>query len=162
MEKLKPAALNPRQIASLIDKTQWAHEFDWDTLVKLSRYFTAYNATRGQVIFYEGAQADYMGLIVEGAIRISKTDALNQARPLAILKTSQTFGELSLIDGAPRSGLAEAIEDTCFVITTKRKLLELADVNAQLAFRVLWKISETLSMRLRHTSFKVLDAPNQD
>jgi CRP-like cAMP-binding protein len=159
MEKIKAINFSARAVAELIDKTNWANDFQWSDILLMGQYFTAYKAERGQVIFYEGAKADYMGLIVTGEIRISKTGADNQVRALALLKKSQTFGELSLIDGAPRSGLAEATMKTQFVITTKRQLLQMAEDEPALAFRVLWKMAETISHRLRHTSFKLLDIP---
>lgn len=159
MDKLKPIKHSAHSVAELIDKTNWANEFDWEEIATLGRYFTAYEAKRGQVIFYEGSQADYMGLIVSGSIRISKTSSDNQVKPLVVLRESQTFGELSLIDGSPRSGLAEALSTTQFVITTKRQLMKMAEEEPQLAFRLLWKISATISKRLRHTSFKLLDIP---
>ncbi len=159
MDKLRPINFSSRSVAELIDKTNWANDFAWDDIVTLGKYFTAYEAQRGQVIFYEGSKADYMGLIVTGAIRISKTGSDNQVKPLVVLRESQTFGELSLIDGAPRSGLAEALVTTKFVITTKRQLMRMAEEEPQLAFRILWIISETISKRLRHTSYKLLDIP---
>lgn len=161
MEKLKPINYSARSVAELIDKTHWANDFSWEDILLMGRYFTAYEAQRGQVIFYEGAKADYMGLIVTGSIRISKTGSDNQVRPLVVLRESQTFGELSLIDGAPRSGLAEAMVTTQFVITTKRQLMTMAETEPNLAFRILWLISETISKRLRHTSYKLLDIPGE-
>jgi CRP-like cAMP-binding protein len=161
MQKLKPINFSSRSVAELIDKTHWANDFSWDDILTMGRYFTAYEANRGQVIFYEGAKADYMGLIVEGAIRISKTGSDNQVKPLVILRESQTFGELSLIDDSPRSGLAEAMTLTKFVVTTKRQMVRMSEEEPQLAFRILWLIAETISKRLRHTSFKLLDSPNE-
>lgn len=159
MEKLKPINYSAKSVAELIDKTNWANDFSWDDIYCMGRYFTAYEAQRGQVIFYEGAKADYMGLIVKGAVRISKTSSDNQVKPLVVLRDSQTFGELSLVDGSPRSGLAEALKTTTFVITTKRQLMEMSEEEPTLAFQILWKIAETMSKRLRHTSFKLLDTP---
>lgn len=159
MEKLKPIQYSARTVAELIDKTNWAIDFSWGEILIMARYFTPYEARKGQIIFYEGANADYMGLIVTGAVRISKTGTNNQVQPLVILKDSQTFGEQSLIDGSPRSGLAEAVKDTCFVITSKRQLKKMSEDDPKLAFRLLWKISEILSNRLRHTSIKLIDTP---
>ncbi|WP_196158565.1 Crp/Fnr family transcriptional regulator [Reinekea sp. G2M2-21] len=159
MDKIKPITYSAQSVAELIDKTNWANDFTWEEVSILGRYFTAYEAQRGQVIFYEGSKADYMGLIVTGSIRISKTGSDNQVKPLAVLRESQTFGELSLIDGSPRSGLAEALASTKFVITTKRQLMRMSEEEPHIAFKVLWKISETISARLRHTSYKLLDIP---
>lgn len=159
MEKLKPIHYSARTVAELIDQTNWAIDFSWGEILIMARYFTPYEAKKGQIIFYEGANADYMGLIVKGAIRISKTGSNNQVQPLIVLKDSQTFGEQSLIDGSPRSGLAEAVKDTSFVITSKRQLKKMSEDEPRLAFKLLWKISEILSNRLRHTSIKLLDTP---
>lgn len=159
MEKLKPINYSNLSVSELIDKTSWANDMPWADIKKLGAYFTAYEADKGTVIFYEGARADYMGLIVRGRIRISKTTADHKVKPLVTLTESQTFGELSLIDGEPRSGLAEAIEPTLFVITTRRQLHRMASEEPDLAFRVLWKVTHLISQRLRHTSFKLLDSP---
>jgi len=159
MDKLKPINFSSLAVAELIDQTNWSNEFNWDDIRVLARYFTAYEANRGQVIFYEGAKANYMGLIISGAVRISKTSPDNLVKPLVVLRASQTFGELSLIDGAPRSGLAEALGTTKFVITSKSQLVCMSHEQPQLAFRLLWKVSETISRRLRHTSYRLLDIP---
>jgi CRP-like cAMP-binding protein len=159
MDKLKPINFSSLAVAELIDQTNWANEFTWDDIRVLGRYFTAYEANRGQVIFYEGAKANYMGLIISGAVRISKTGSDNLVKPLVVLRASQTFGELSLIDGGPRSGLAEALGTTKFVITSKVQLISMAQERPQLAFRLLWKVSETISRRLRHTSYRLLKIP---
>lgn len=159
MEKLKPINYSNLSVSELIDRTSWANDMSWEDIKKLGAYFTAYEVDKGTVIFYEGARADYMGLIVRGRIRISKTTANRAVKPLVVLTESQTFGELSLIDGEPRSGLAEAVEPTTFVITTRRQLFRMAEEEPDLAFRVLWKVSRLISQRLRHTSFKMLDSP---
>jgi CRP-like cAMP-binding protein len=159
MDKLKPVNYSNLAVAELIDKTTWANDFSWDEIKTLGGYFTAYEVEKGTVIFYEGARADYMGLIVRGRVRISKTGADHSVIPLITLTESQTFGEQSLIDGEPRSGLAETLEPTVFVITKRQQLFRMAKEEPDLAFRVLWKVSHLLSQRLRHTSFKLVDAP---
>jgi CRP-like cAMP-binding protein len=160
MEQLKANSFSAHTVAELIDKTTWANDFCWKDIVLLGDYFTAYEAQPGEMIFYEGAMADYMGLIVSGVIQISKTGADNQAQPLAQLKKSQTFGEQSLIDGSPRSGHAKALCKTNFVAVTRRQLMDMAEKEPSLAFRVLWKLAENVSHRLRHTSYQLLDSQN--
>lgn len=158
LEKHKPLKLSPIEVAELLDKTNWANDFQWEEMTKLGGYFTPYQIAKGAVIFYEGARADYMGLIISGKIRISKTTSDRSVKPLVVLTPSQTFGEQSLLDGEPRSGLAEAIEPATFVITNRRQLFRMAEDEPELAFKVLWRISRTISQRLRHTSYRLLDA----
>ena len=57
-------------------------------------------------IFDENAPGDKFYLIVEGAVRISRFVAGMGEEALAILRPGAYFGEMSLIDDAPRSATA--------------------------------------------------------
>src|ERR1051325_11807642 len=57
-------------------------------------------------IFAEGAPGDKFYLIVEGAVRISRLVPGMGEEALAVLRAGAYFGEMSLIDDAPRSATA--------------------------------------------------------
>ena len=57
-------------------------------------------------IFAEGAPGDKFYLIVEGAVRISRIVPGMGEEALAVLRAGAYFGEMSLIDDAPRSAAA--------------------------------------------------------
>src|SRR6187431_962498 len=60
----------------------------------------------GATIFSEGEPGDKFYLIVEGAVRISRIVPGMGEEALAVLRPGNYFGEMSLIDDAPRSATA--------------------------------------------------------
>lgn len=86
-----------------------------------------------------------------------KEDSQSHVRTLAVLHESQTFGEHSLIDGQQRSGYAECFDAGIIIVLTKAKLMAMLEKVPRLAYKITWKIAESLSSRLRLTGFKYLD-----
>ena len=67
---------------------------------------------KDEVIFKEGDIGDAFYLIVAGSVRISTLVPGVGEEALTILKAGEYFGEMALIDDAPRSASAIANEDT--------------------------------------------------
>jgi CRP/FNR family transcriptional regulator, cyclic AMP receptor protein len=110
---------------------------------------------RNQNIFEEGDAGDSFYLILEGAVRISRFVPGMGEEALAVLRPGAYFGEMSLIDDAPRSAAALAHE-ACRVFVVNRKDLEdLLFVDRDLAYELLWNFVRTLSRRLRATNDKM-------
>jgi len=66
--------------------------------------------TKSQLLFAEGDAGDGMFVLVEGIIAISTISTDGRERILHTLSPGATFGELSLLDGGPRSAFATAME----------------------------------------------------
>ena len=62
----------------------------------------------GEVIFTEGEPGSDMFLIGNGAVTISKIGRGNQQEVLATLDSEDFFGEMALLEDAPRSARATA------------------------------------------------------
>jgi CRP-like cAMP-binding protein len=66
-------------------------------------------------------------------------------------------GEMSLMDGEPRSASVVADEPTTFVLLTGEGFSRLSSEVPRLAVKVLLKISKLISQRLRQTSGALVD-----
>jgi signal transduction histidine kinase len=64
----------------------------------------------GDVIFEEGDPGDSLYLVGSGAVKISKAGRGGQQETLGFISPGNFFGEMSLIDGQPRSAQASAAE----------------------------------------------------
>ena len=105
-------------------------------------------------IFSEGAPGDKFYLIVEGAVRISRIVPGMGEEALAVLRPGNYFGEMSLIDDAPRSATAMCHERCRLFVVNRRDLEDLLFVDRDLAYELLWNWVRTLSRRLRATNDK--------
>jgi CRP-like cAMP-binding protein len=67
---------------------------------------------RGAVVFLQGDPGDGLYVVLSGRVKITVESSEGDEMLLATLSPPDTFGELALIDGQPRSATAEALEQT--------------------------------------------------
>lgn len=69
----------------------------------------------GDVIFKEGEPGDSLFIVLSGQIRLSRHLPSGEEAVLALLGPSEEFGELSVVDLAPRTETATAVTDVTLV-----------------------------------------------
>ncbi len=150
------------ELANKLDMTRWANDFSWDQICTISQYLDAYKASAGTVIFEEGSSDNTMAIVTDGSIDIIKKESGSTANVIANIFQSQSFGEMSLIDGETRSAQAVARTNVELLFLSKENLYKLRQQNPGLAFDLLWIISQMLSQRLRRTSGNLVALMNKD
>ncbi|MGD9826492.1 cyclic nucleotide-binding domain-containing protein [Desulfobacter sp.] len=138
--------------ANILQKTKWAREFSRDHIKKICLYIEPVMAKPGAIVFKEGDTDKSLGIIVKGAI-----DIIKENTRVATLTSSQTFGEMALIDGEPRSASGIAVKETVIFFMTQDNLIRLTRDDSQLGVQLLWKISKLISQRLRQTTGLLVD-----
>ena len=149
---LKKIYCSEEELANSLELTKWAVDFSWDQICTISRHMESYTASKGTTIFDEGAEDNTMAIVIKGKIDIIKKESGSKINIIASILPSQSFGEMSLVDGEPRSAQAIAAMDTQMLFLSRDNLLNLLDTNPRLAFKLLWIITQMLSQRLRRTS----------
>jgi len=110
---------------------------------------------RNETIFSEGDAGDRFYILLDGAVRISRFVPGMGEEALAVLRKGAYFGEMSLIDEAPRSATAIVHEKCHLFVIARRDLEDLLFVDRDLAYELLWNMVRTLSRRLRATNDKM-------
>lgn len=100
-------------------------------------------AKAGEIIFNEGDKAEELFVIRSGQVGIRLGN-----RTLSELPANSIFGEMALIDGAPRSATAVALTDVELIPVSEKQFLFLV---SQTPFFAL-KVMRVLARRLRAAS----------
>jgi uncharacterized membrane protein len=101
----------------------------------------------GTLLFEAGDAGDAMYLIEDGRVRIYVVDEDKQEVTLAELARGDFFGEMSIIDGKPRSASAAVSEDARLAVLKRDDFIKFVRRNGQIALEMISAISE----RLRRT-----------
>jgi len=87
-------------------------------LARLGRAVVDRKYKKGDTIMTEGEQAVAFFIIASGRVDVSQAAGSKKTQKLAELGAGETFGEMALLDGGPRSATAKALEDTnCLVLS---------------------------------------------
>lgn len=106
----------------------------------------------GQIIFQEGDPCDRLYIVVSGVVEISMLVADDVTQVLGELRAGTQFGEMALIDDAPRSATAKAMEETELLTVLRDSFLDLIEHHPTFSAKALINLSRTLSNRLRITN----------
>jgi CRP/FNR family transcriptional regulator, cyclic AMP receptor protein len=109
---------------------------------------------RGEVIFHKGDPGSAMYVIAEGQVKIILPSDGGEEALLGVLDPGDFFGELSLIDGHPRSATIVATEPTDTIVLHRDEFLRVIHASPNVAVDML----RVLARRLRETDEFVEDA----
>jgi len=115
----------------------------------------------GEPVFAQGDPGLGMYIIQEGEVSISISGKEDGDRELAVLTDGDFFGELALIDESPRSANARCKTDCILIGFFRPDLFELIEKKNQLGIKIIFKLAEIVSQRLRTTDKELSKARNQ-
>jgi len=108
------------------------------------------NWEAGQIIVEEGQVGDQLFILVRGRVAIE-----TEGTKLAELEPGAHFGEMGLIEHAPRFATVRALTPVSCVVLGRTELLALMRREPVLAVKLLWSLVQALSERLRSSNASV-------
>jgi CRP/FNR family transcriptional regulator, cyclic AMP receptor protein len=111
----------------------------------------------GEVLFREGDPGDSMYIVLDGRVRIGKHIPGAGEEALAFMGRGDYFGEMALIDNAPRSAEATAHDQGAVVLEIPREVLEgILDIRKLSSLRLLSILCSLVAKRLREIDDKLV------
>ena len=98
---------------------------DDDALERVAAGMRSRRFRRGEVIFHVGDPGDALFIIVSGEVKIGLPSEAGDEAILVRLQPGDVFGELALLDGAPRSATATALSAAETVVLPRDRFREL-------------------------------------
>ncbi|MCA9634514.1 MAG: cyclic nucleotide-binding domain-containing protein [Myxococcales bacterium] len=151
-----PNPLPPISEARMVDALGRIPLFDGLTppqLARLARIASERLYGSGEAIFRIGDPSEGLFIVLEGTVKITREIADVGDETLAVLRTGQHFGEMSLIDdAATRSANASAHHRVRALLLPRRDLRDLMFVDRELANELLWRFVRLLTRRVREAN----------
>jgi CRP-like cAMP-binding protein len=119
------------------------------SLVRFRRYRSR------QVVVWEGEADGGLFAVVSGFLKAVSSEADGKDVVLSIMGRGEVFGELSVLDGKPRSASVIALEDSEVAVIDRAPLLKLLESCPRLAISMLGVLAQrvrTLTTRCEHLS----------
>ena len=96
-------------------------------LADLARQLRRRRFKRNEIIFHQGDPGDSLHIVSSGAVKIVLPSLEGEEAIIATLRSGDFFGELALLDGAPRSATAVAADASETWTLSRELLLSLLD-----------------------------------
>lgn len=113
-------------------------------LKRLSTEFQIKEFKKGQTIFHQSEHSTDLYIVLKGSVKASLLNEEGDEFTLAEFKKGGFFGEMSLIDGKPRSATVTALEDTLLAVLTRERFIEILKEDPNISLELLSALVERL------------------
>src|SRR5262245_29764175 len=107
-----------------------------DALAKIESRAVARNYPRNAVVISEGDEATSMFIIVSGSVKVYHTEADGKETILNSQGPGQHFGELALVDDAPRSASVMTKEPSRLLVLSKAAFKESLEESPEVGYHL--------------------------
>jgi CRP-like cAMP-binding protein len=105
---------------------------------------------RNEVIFHQGDPGNALHVVTDGAVKIVLPSPEGEEAIIATMRRGDFFGELALLDGAPHSATATAVESTETLALPRAAFLELLEQDGGLRMALLTGLTAELRRLTGH------------
>ncbi len=144
------------EIHELMARTPLFSGLDIDETRKLGAFMYVYEAPSGVTIINEGEAGDFMMLLMVGMVDVLRRNRYNFPSRIAVAHAGHALGEMSMFDGEPRFASCVTLEHSRIAVLTRDALMLVLSDEPKLGNKILLKLVQLLSERLRQTSAKLV------
>lgn len=153
----QPGTSSSGRVAAMLENAQMFKDLEWSQIETLSDYIKIYRAAPGAVLFHEGDRGDFMCVVLEGKLEVHKEDNRHVDKVVSTVLPGRSLGEMTIVDGEPRSATAVVVAESTLAVLTQENFLLIMRDKPALSAKLLLKIAQLLSQRLRLTSGILVD-----
>ncbi|MBN2353465.1 MAG: GGDEF domain-containing protein [Spirochaetales bacterium] len=126
-------------------------------LASIAAGLTEFKAAAGEIIFREGDEGSELYIVKRGLVTIGLRTTDGNEKELARCQAGNFFGEMSIVDDAPRSATCRALEDSVLYRMHERDYNRVLEAQPRAAIKIMYKMLNTIAHRLETTSHVVAD-----
>ncbi len=144
--------MNTQAIEEFIKKVELFCDFTDEEVNLVIEKIKIKDIKKNSLLFNENNIRNHVYIIYDGEVELFKTTPFGREKRLSFFSKYDFLGEGSLIDDSPHSTSARALLDSKIIVIDAKDLNELLKNNGQIAVKLLSKISEVISRRMRRTN----------
>ena len=110
----------------------------------LTRHGNVRTYPANAILINEGDQSDSLYVLLEGRVKVYASDADGREVILNILEPGEYFGELSLVDDAPRSASVMSMGPVRLMMITKSEFKQCLAENPEIAFNLIRALTKEI------------------
>ncbi|MET0310508.1 MAG: cyclic nucleotide-binding domain-containing protein [Burkholderiaceae bacterium] len=115
-------------------------------------------AQPGRTIIAEGETGDWMLLLLQGTVDVTKRSLRGDVSRLAVIRPGAAIGEMSMLDGELRYASCVAIDEVEAGVLTRGAIAGLIRDEPAVGAKLLVKLTQLMAQRLRNTSNQLVKA----
>jgi CRP/FNR family transcriptional regulator, cyclic AMP receptor protein len=143
-------AVNEDLIAQSLRQCALFVEATPEALAEIARHLRRRRFRRGEVVFHQGDPGDALHVVINGSVKVVLPSAEGDEAIIATLRPGDFFGELSLLDDAPRSANVVAVEPAETMSLPRTTFLALLDQDPGLRDALLSALARELRRLTGH------------
>jgi CRP-like cAMP-binding protein len=147
------------EVVGLLQKVELFEGLPQDDLQRIAAIVTGQTLDSGEVLFEEGEPGDAFFIVFKGAVEIVKARPDGTEERLAVRRGGDAFGEMALLNDAPRSATARAAETSQLMAVSREDFQALLGGDS-LALRMMRVLSTALrALGVRFASVEKASGP---
>lgn len=145
------AHITPERLITFLLDTPMFDNLDPSEIRQVLHIVEATPLKAGEVVFSEGDAGDAWYVLYSGGVEVLKQSAEGE-NVIATLGPETCFGEISILDGRPRSATVRASGDSVVFRIPRSAFEELIKKNDLVAYKLLYHMAILLAERQRTTT----------
>jgi CRP-like cAMP-binding protein len=147
---LPPRTPDPATLTAALGEVPLFRLLPGDDLDMLAAACRIRHFRRGEVIFHQGDPGDALHVILAGRVKISSPSDSGVEAILTTLRPGEFFGALALIDGAPRSATATAVDPSETMVLPRERFRQLVNERVEVRDTVFAELARELRRLTNH------------
>jgi PPM family protein phosphatase len=143
--------ITPEQ-ATLLEGSSFLRFLSAPERARVLEAFQEVRYSFGQTMVAQGDEGDAVYVLAAGRARVVKTAQDGSEIALNSLRPGDHFGEMALVDRAPRSASATAEGGARLIIIRRKDFYDIIRNESKLSVKLLWSFVQVLTQRLRKTT----------
>lgn len=143
-------------LAKELEKVRFFDHLDTSEIEGIAGFVEILELKEGEILFQEGSHCRDLYFILEGRfnilLKMVGAESIDDSSTMTTVKTGELIGELSFLDGAPRSATVQVRNDAKLIRLPYEDALAHFQDHPHTAYKIMEKIAVSLATRVRNVN----------